>query len=454
MEELITIPRSEYEAMRNELAGLHQLVQALTKQLAEKDKTQEKLQSELNELKQKPFKRTYPVKNKKPRGRKKGHQGSGRKQPERIDKIIRIEAEDNCPDCGTSFSSTSVERTRNVTDIDPIRPTINTKYVIERGWCPSCRKYHESPITTALPNHRFGFQLMLFVVYQKTALGLSYGKIQEELERYFGLKISKGQLSNITIEVSQLFGSAYADLLEIMRTQKGLHIDETGWKVDGDTHWLWVFVNNIVTLFVLSKSRGSKVPKALLGTDFEGTIVSDFFSAYSPLDVDKAKCWAHLLRDTHELTTGRPPPSGSERGKFHRELHELFLTMGLVLIEIEADPSRGEKRHASMRTKLANFAQQPWEDLDCIRLSKRILKHLDELVVWLINPDIAPDNNMAERALRPAVVTRKTSFGSRSKLGAHAFARMLSVIMSWRQQDKDFFEHGAEVLQLAACSQN
>ena len=457
MQEFVKIPKAEYEALLKKVSELQDLVQTLTEQLAERNKSHEKLESELNQLKRKPYQRTHTKKEggKKPRGRKKGHLGSGRKTPKRIDKTVRIEAGSQCPDCGTSFSSTNVERKRTIIDIEPIRPTINTQYVIERGWCAKCRIYHESPVTDALPRRRFGFQLMLFVVYQKVALGLSYGKIQEELERYFGLTISKGQLSNIVTDVSKLFGASYADLVRIMRMQKGLYVDETGWKVDGDNHWLWVFVNNVVTLFVLSKSRGSKVPKALLGSEFEGTVMSDFFSAYSPLEVDKAKCWAHLLRETHQFTEGRPPPDpGSEPVKFHNELHDLYWAMGLALLEIEADPDRREQVHANMRNKLSEFADKAWEDADCIRLAKRINKHLDELVVWLINPEIDSDNNIAERALRPAVVTRKTSFGSRSKAGAHAFARMLSVIMSWRQQDVDFFEQGQQVLYEAACSQN
>lgn len=457
MQEFVTIPKTEYEALIKEIAELRKIVRSLTEQLAETNKSHEKLETELNQLKQKPFQRTKAKKegDKKPRGRKKGHVGIGRKNPKKIDKIVRIEAGSQCPDCGTSFSSTTVERKRTVIDIEPIRPTINTQYVIERGWCGKCRTYHESPVTAALPRRRFGFQLMLFVIYQKVALGLSYGKIQEELERYFGLTLSKGQLSNIVIDVNKLFGASYADLIRIMRMQKGLYVDETGWKIDGDNHWLWVFVNNVVTLFVISKSRGSKVPKALLGGEFEGTVMSDFFTAYSPLEVDKAKCWAHLLRDSHKLIEGRPPPDpGSEPLRFHTELHHLFLTMGLALLEVEADSERRESIHATMRKKLSDFAEKPWEDADCIRLAKRIKKHLDELVIWLINPDIGSDNNVAERALRPAVVTRKTSFGSRSKAGAQAFARMLSVIMSWRQQEVDFFVRGQQVLYEAACSQN
>ena len=466
MNENVVLSRKEYESLLNELKNFKQELALLQKQLLSKEEecahleaANVRLQYELNELKQKPFK---PSKAKdkgnkpdKPKGRRKGHKGSGRKKPTRIDKTVRIEAGNYCPACGHAFSSTAVERMRDVVDIEPIRPTVNTRYIIERGWCPTCRKYHESPVSDALPSHRFGLQLMLFVVYQKVALGLSYSKIKTELSLYFGLTISRGELSNIVSQVSRLFGPTYVELLRFMRQQMVLHIDETGWKVNGDNHWLWVFINDVVALFVLSKSRGSKVPAALLGEEFEGTIISDFFTAYSPLDVHKAKCWAHLLNDSHELTTGRPPPDPtSERVHFHEELHQLYLAMGVALLEVEADATMRTQLHTDMRNRLQTFAQKKWQDADCVRLAKRILKYLDDLVVWLANPDVAPDNNAAERALRPAVVTRKTSFGSHSKMGAHAFARLLSIIMSWGKQDISYFEQGENILRNVACSKS
>ncbi len=466
MNENVVLPQKEYESLLKKLETLKQELALLQKQLITKEEEQAhleaanaRLQYQLNELKQKPFKRSKPEdkeskpRKPKPKGRRKGHEGSGRKKPTRIDKTVRIEAGSHCPECGDAFSSTEVERTRDVVDIEPIRPTVNTRYIIERGWCPNCRKYHESPVSDALPSHRFGLQLMLFVVYQKVALGLSYSKIRTELSLYFGLRISRGELSNIVVQVSQLFGPIYTDLLRFMRQQTVLHIDETGWKVNGDNHWLWVFINDVVALFVLSKSRGSKVPAALLGDEFEGTIISDFFSAYSPLDVNKAKCWAHLLNDSHELTKSRPPPDPtSERVLFHQELHQLYLAMGIALLEVEADETTREQLHTNMRYQLQEFSNKTWLDADCVRLANRIRKYLDELVVWLANPDVAPDNNAAERALRPAVVTRKTSFGSHSKMGAQAFARLLSIIMSWDKQDVSYFEQGENILRNIACS--
>ena len=135
MQEFVKIPKAEYEALLKKVSELQDIVHTLTEQLAERNKSHEKLEAELNQLKQKPFQRTKVKKEggQKPRGRKKGHQGNGRKTPKKIDKIVRIAAGSHCPDCGTSFSSTKVQRKRTIIDIEPIRPTTNTQYVIERG---------------------------------------------------------------------------------------------------------------------------------------------------------------------------------------------------------------------------------------------------------------------------------------------------------------------------------
>jgi hypothetical protein len=414
----------------------------------------ERLSLDLNDLKSAPFKSARRDRSKRPTvtssrpGRPVGHPGQGRVRPARIDQTERVEVGDRCPDCGTPFSGERQIRSRVVEDIEPVRPTVVTRYEIERGWCPHCRTYQENPVTAALPGYRFGLRLMLFVVYQKVALGLSYGKIRRELTTYFGVSVSRGTLVAMVAEVARRFGPAYKRLIELMRHQAVLHVDETGWRVDGHNHWLWIFVNEVVTLYVLSRSRGSKVPKALLGDGFEGVIISDFFSAYGPLDYQKAKCWAHLLRDSHALTKAQPPPD-SEPIRFHHQLHTLFLEMSRALEQVASDETAREQRYRQIRPKLLALAQQPWQDPDCRRLARRIEKHLDELLVWLRVPAVAPDNNAAERELRPAVITRKTSFGSRSRPGAHAFAVLLSLIRTWERQGDDFLSLALDILTTA-----
>lgn len=457
----LALVRAERDQLRGVLAdALAELTQVRVQlaqtqeQLTQLDTERGELQQELVDLKRKPFlprRRPDADSPAKARGRAVGHVGSGRSRPTRIDRTQPIPAGDTCPDCGTPFTGTGTSRERIVEDIVLVRPTVVTKFVIERRWCPLCRTYHEDAVTAALPRHRLGLHVLLFVVYQKVALGLSYTKIRHELQTYFDLTISAGELPSMVAEIAQLFGPAYARLLELMRQQAAIHIDETSWRVDGVPHWLWVFVNDVVALYVVSRSRGSKVPQALLGSDFDGVVISDFFSAYSPLEVEKAKCWAHLLRDSHENAKGQA--QDSQRSRFHHDLHALYLEMGLALEQVQADPKGRERVYDEMREKLWRFASGRWRDWKCQQLAERIKKYLDDLLVWLYDPAVDPTNNQAEQALRGAVVTRKTSFGSRSKRGAHAFARLLSIIMSWERQGKDFFTTAHQAL-VDACSQN
>ena len=457
----LTQVRAERDQLRNLLADLHASQVQLRAQLADTqaqlaavEAERQQTRQELVDLKRKPFtkhSRSDDTTAPKPRGRPVGHVGSGRARPTRIDQIQAIPAGDTCPDCGTAFSGSGSTRSRVVEDIVLVRPTVITKYLIERRWCPRCRTYHEDAVAEALPRYRLGLHVLLFVVYQKVALGLSYSKIQRELRSYFGLTISAGELPSMVAEIARLFGPAYARLLELMRQQAALHIDETSWRVDGVPHWLWVFVNDVVALYVVSRSRGSKVPQALLGAEFDGVAISDFFSAYSPLDVEKAKCWAHLLRDSHDYAKGQE--ADSERGRFHRTLHGLFVEMGLALEQVQADEAGRMQLYNAMREKLWRFATEHWRTWHCQQLAARIQKYLDDLVVWLKNPAVDPTNNAAERALRGAVVTRKTSFGSRSKRGAQSFARLLSIIMTWERQGKDFLSTAHQAL-VDARSQN
>jgi hypothetical protein len=150
------------------------------------------------------------------------------------------------------------------------------------------------------------------------------------------------------------------------------------------------------------------------------------------------------LRASHDLTTWAPP--GDERHQFHERLHQLYLAMGLAIEEVASDAAAPSAVRREMRADVAAFARGPWEQPDCQRLANRISATLDDLTVWLAEPAVAPTINAAEWALLPAVVTRKTSFGSRSKGGAHAFAGLLSLIETWKRQGRDCFDTAYPIL--------
>lgn len=222
------------EALVGELLAervqLRAQIAQLQEQLTALEEARQTTQQELVALKQAPFRRRRAASEAPPqrRGRAVGHPGVSRRRPTELDRTAPIPAPEQCPECGSAFTGRGVTRTRVVEDIEIRRPTIVTEFQIERRWCPTCRQYHEAPVTEALPRHRLGWHVLLFVVFQKVALGLSYGKIRRELATYFGLTVSLGELPTMVAEVARLFGPAYARLIHLMRQQAAIHIDETG----------------------------------------------------------------------------------------------------------------------------------------------------------------------------------------------------------------------------------
>jgi len=112
------------------------------------------------------------------------------------------------------------------------------------------------------------------------------------------------------------------------REEKTLNIDETGWKDSGSRYWVWVFRNQLIAYFVISKTRGSKVLREVLGETFGGAITSDFYGAnigYASHGLQL--CLAHLIRDIKFLTTLSDPQS-QEFGEivldYFRDLFKLW----------------------------------------------------------------------------------------------------------------------------------
>ena len=106
---------------------------------------------------------------------------------------------------------------------------------------------------------------------------------------------------DVTRRVSDYLRPEYDAVVDQIRTAKVVYIDETGEKVDGKRHWLWVFTTKTHTLFVISGSRGKKVLLEVLGKDFKGHIVCDGLKSYSNFSDRLQRCWAHLLREAEWL---------------------------------------------------------------------------------------------------------------------------------------------------------
>jgi hypothetical protein len=290
---------------------------------------------------------------------------------------------------------------------------------------------------------RLGLRALLLAADLKCRLGIPYRKIREIFLSLGSIMISAGALQQGLIRLSGFFRSVYTDLMESLKKARVLYIDETGWKVDGLRWWLWVFVNAKVTIYQATASRGGKVAADILGSNFLGTVVADFYAAYNRLPGKAQKCLAHLFRELAVCAARESPAFLRFRDRVTRILKK---AIALRSRRGEMSEKRYRRRVEEIRRRLAESRRGRSKDPDVERLKDRMSIYHDELLTFLEERDVEPTNNRAERALRPAVVARKISNGNRTEHGAEAHAILMSIIQTCRQQGTNILDFGMALL--------
>ena len=168
----------------------------------------------------------------------------------------------------------------------------------------------------------------------------------------------------------------------------------------------------------------------LIGADYPGVIVSDFYTAYTGDERLHQYCWAHLLRDIEELVSQHPDDAA---------LRGWAAAVGSVFQRAQAAASGPvAERRAARRALETELAQQclPWVEPRVAQTSlcARIAKYLESLLVFVTDPAVPPTNNAAERSLRHLVTIRKISGGSRSAQGTATRMTLASLFGTWRLQ--------------------
>lgn len=385
-----------------------------------------------------PFvKEDVPHRNKRP-GREEDHEGTSRPLPEKIDETKEATI-CCCPICSGKVAFID-SRKRIVEDIVPATVKA-TEIDIGRYWCNGCKKIVEAPVTDAFSGCRLGLRTYLLVTFLKMGLGMTIEKIQNLLQVSYGLKISKGGISQMLARTALEFGDHYAQLIRDLRGSSYANCDETGWRIDGKNAWLWDFIGKSVAVYTINRSRGRNVPRKILGKDYGGTVGSDFWSAYNIASDSQQKCHAHLKRDLHE--TAKKKHHRSSFYGFKKKLKRI-LDDSIRLWEREPELAKRQKGKLHFEARILALCSQKWADKDCNRLIKRLRRHAKDLFTFLVKDGVTPDNNIAERGIRPAVVMRKNSYGNRSKKGAETTAVLLSAVETCGMRDQNFLQWGQQ----------
>jgi len=384
---------------------------------------------------------------KKKPGARPEHKPAYRPRPEVIDNAIVVPVE-TCPDCGSDELSEKVQevRTRTIEDIPVCQPVVN-HYEIHRRYCRCCKKLVETPVHDALPNARIGVRTMLFVTWLKVGLRMTEEAIPQLLETTFNLRISEGEVQNILNLVAEGFRPFYDQMIKDMRARPARFMDETSWSINGENAWVWAFVSKWETIYHIARSRGHEVPLYILGANPVGVDVHDRFSAYDTLKQKTGNrpqqlCWWHILADAKEIQEQIPYDGGN---------HLMICLNDLIFQEAcKLAPHGTLVDVEDLKVRMERYLVRPSFPKVYQTFVKNLLKRRDELFIFVTNPEVEGTNNRAERAMRPVVVNRKITGGSRTKRGATNYATLFSVLRTFQSRKMDWFQDGRRILN-ASC---
>jgi transposase len=390
------------------------------------------------------------------RGQRPGSKGHGRRDYSHLQTREEIhdvaEADRVCAGCGVVFEPLGTEDSEQIDWQVTITRIVHRRVRYRRRCrCPGPRTVSAPVPAKPIGKGRFTAAFLARLLYEKYVLGLPLHRIATALAAE-GLEIAEGTLSGVLKDVHALL----APLEQVIATRNAAaghaHADETGWRVfeqvegkDTTRWWLWVFVADDTVVFTMDPTRST----AVLARHFlidrgvgalpEGrrlVLSSDFFTVYQSLarieGVDPLWCWAHIRRRFIRAGDAHPQLRYWRDQWVHRIALLYLAHRDLATTEPGTDPHR--QANQAFEQALADIDTARHEQAASYSLhpaARKVLATLDREWDGLIRhrdfPDIALDNNTAERALRTPVLGRKNYYGAHADWAAHLAARVWTI---------------------------
>lgn len=430
LHETVETQAAQIEAQAKRITELEALVQVQAERISE---LEEQI-SKLGGPKSKPtwVKANAPKKEKGPRKKRSQSFSRGRLAPTEV----VYHAVDSCPDCGRNLTGGTLKWSHQVVEI-PETPVKVTDHLFIERHCGACGKRFTPNALEILGEvvvgkKSMGISLMSLVAYLKIVCRVPVNLIRQLLSSLYGLKVSKGEICELLHEVARIGKDEYANILEKVRGSPVVHGDETGWREEGVNGYVWSFSTPQVRYFTYNHSRAGSVVKEVLD-GFEGALVSDFYGGYNIYDGVKQRCWIHYLRDLAALAQKH------ERAAcWVDKVKKIYYLAKATTMKNYSDIDRCRLRQ-KFESKLLALAQPYLKVKNAPQrvLAQRIDRFLGELFTFVQCPEVPSENNAAERAVRPTVIARKVSGGTRSAKGSETNSILRSLFETWDLQEQN-----------------
>jgi hypothetical protein len=457
-------------SVRNLVVKLVEKIEQLEKHLKELQESNEKISEKINQNSQNsnnpptsdPLNVEIAKKKKKlsskKRGGQVGHKGHSRflYAVEDCKEVIEHYPE-NCKYCSEKLTGIDPTPYRHqIVEIPPIVLEIVEHRLHQRN-CEKCGKETRAVLPLEVETSGYGERVVALVSLMSGMYRHSHRMVVSAMWDYFGLKIGLGTINRLRNQGSEAVSMAVEEAKVYVQSQAIVGADETGFKQgnsdgknpEGKKAWLWVAVTPLVTMFQVMLARSTEAAQSLLGEKFGGILNSDRYNAYNWLDVcQRQLCWAHLKREFTRM---------SERKGVSRQLGRDLLAQQKRLFRLWAKVRDGTLSFENFQTSVLPIRKRLKELLEegaayeitpkektplahTVRTCRQLLKVEPALWLFVAVKGLEPTNNAAERAIRPAVLWRKNSFGSQSEEGSIFVARMLTVVTTLRSQNRNVLD--------------
>jgi transposase len=324
-----------------------------------------------------------------------------------------------------------------------------------QGHCPKCGDVASShPLkmseATGAAQVQLGPRALALAATVNKKFGCTLRSTCRILQQLAGLRVTPGGIALALQRVGKKVEPSYQRLVETLRKDAAVFVDETSWYVGEPKWWLWAFTNpetTVYAVYAVEANRSGQVVTDLLGADFDGMLISDCLASYESLPYRKHKCIAHHLKAIKEARGHPDTPDETH-------LDDWKVLFQAVIGIWRANPSMDRATSLECRRHLEEWLDRlliaPRTQPGDVAIQKRIGKRRDDILGCLDEPAAEPTNNRAERALRPAVIARKLSCGNKTVAGKTCFEILISLATTCAQRGHDFVTWLADSLPLHA----
>jgi transposase len=337
-----------------------------------------------------------------------------------------------CPECG-SKDITECQKTDEHIQEDIILPKVEAVlYRRHHYYCRACKKVVSSAAgKDELASSYIGPKAKAFAAFLRYGIKISERDVQILFERVFNLKIVASSITGFRFQLKRAGSPLYHMLMESLKKGSFIHADETGWKINGKTSWLWKFSNKKVSVSHIDESRGQKVIEKVIGDKYDGVLISDFLSAYNKISAkSKQRCLIHIMRDLKKVNEyWQDDPEVLRYTIRLKKILEDAICLGAAYKNKRQDTAYYKQR-AVLQESLNDFVFPDPNKKILKRFAKRLERHKNELLTFLYEKGIDSHNNHAEQQIRPDVIFRKITFGNRSHNGAQYHSVIISILQT------------------------